>query len=157
MKAKAQSALEYMMTYGWAILIIVIVAAVLFSLGIFSPSSSVGPTATGFAPFVTLSQSCGPSGLVVQLGNDAGAPVTVDFANVTTSTGITGLHSNGNETSLAPTTGVAISGGSVTLNWGTHGDCATAGARYSASVTVTYTTTSGTFVTPGTVTGTAST
>ena len=34
---KSQSALEYMMTYGWAILVIVIVAAVLYSLGIFSP------------------------------------------------------------------------------------------------------------------------
>ena len=29
---KSQSALEYMMTYGWAILIIVIVAAVLYSV-----------------------------------------------------------------------------------------------------------------------------
>ena len=32
---RSQSALEYMMTYGWAILIIVIVAAVLYSFGIF--------------------------------------------------------------------------------------------------------------------------
>ena len=40
--SKSQSALEYMMTYGWAILIIVIVAGVLYSLGIFSPSSSAG-------------------------------------------------------------------------------------------------------------------
>ena len=36
---RSQSALEYMMTYGWAILIIVIVAVVLYSMGIFSPSS----------------------------------------------------------------------------------------------------------------------
>ena len=33
---KAQSAMEYLMTYGWAILIIAIVLAALFSLGIFS-------------------------------------------------------------------------------------------------------------------------
>ncbi|MBE5728259.1 hypothetical protein IHE51_00125, partial [Candidatus Parvarchaeota archaeon] len=36
---RSQSALEYMMTYGWAILIIVIVAVVLYSMGIFSPPS----------------------------------------------------------------------------------------------------------------------
>jgi hypothetical protein len=46
---KAQSALEYMMTYGWAILIIVIVAVILYSMGIFNPSSSISATITGFA------------------------------------------------------------------------------------------------------------
>ena len=35
---RSQSALEYMMTYGWAILIIVIVAVILYSMGIFNPS-----------------------------------------------------------------------------------------------------------------------
>ncbi len=30
---RSQSALEYMMTYGWAILIIVIVAVILYSMG----------------------------------------------------------------------------------------------------------------------------
>jgi len=35
---KGQAAVEYLMTYGWAILALVIVMAVLFSTGIFSPS-----------------------------------------------------------------------------------------------------------------------
>ncbi len=35
--AKSQSAMEYLMTYGWAILIIAIVLAALFSLGVFNP------------------------------------------------------------------------------------------------------------------------
>ncbi len=39
---KAQSAMEYLMTYGWAILIIAIVLAALFALGIFSSSSFIG-------------------------------------------------------------------------------------------------------------------
>ncbi len=34
---KAQSAMEYLMTYGWAILIIAVVLAALYSLGIFNP------------------------------------------------------------------------------------------------------------------------
>ncbi len=39
---KAQSAMEYLMTYGWAILIIAIVLGALFSLGVFSGSSFIG-------------------------------------------------------------------------------------------------------------------
>ena len=35
-KLKSQSAMEYLMTYGWAILIIAVVLAVLFQLGVFS-------------------------------------------------------------------------------------------------------------------------
>ena len=42
--ARAQSAMEYLMTYGWAILIIAIVLAALFQLGVFS-SSTFAPKA----------------------------------------------------------------------------------------------------------------
>ncbi len=38
---RAQSAMEYLMTYGWAILIIAIVLGALFSLGVFSTSAFV--------------------------------------------------------------------------------------------------------------------
>lgn len=37
---KAQSALEYLMSYGWAILILVIIGGVLFALGVFNPDQS---------------------------------------------------------------------------------------------------------------------
>jgi hypothetical protein len=37
--SKAQSAMEYLMTYGWAILVIAVVLGVLYSLGIFNPSN----------------------------------------------------------------------------------------------------------------------
>ncbi len=38
-KSKSQSAMEYLMTYGWAILIIAVVLGVLFQLGVFSGSA----------------------------------------------------------------------------------------------------------------------
>ncbi len=41
-KTKAQSAMEYLMTYGWAILIIAVVLGALFSLGVFSGTSLMG-------------------------------------------------------------------------------------------------------------------
>ncbi len=39
MKSRSQSAMEYLMTYGWAILIIVVVLAALDMLGVFNPSA----------------------------------------------------------------------------------------------------------------------
>ncbi|MGC8538978.1 MAG: hypothetical protein ACP5MK_03880, partial [Candidatus Micrarchaeia archaeon] len=36
---KLQSAMEYLMTYGWAILIIAVVLSALFYLGVFNPMS----------------------------------------------------------------------------------------------------------------------
>jgi hypothetical protein len=39
---KAQSAMEYLMTYGWAILIIAVVLAALFSLGVFNATAALG-------------------------------------------------------------------------------------------------------------------
>ena len=70
---RSQSALEYMMTYGWAILVIVIVAVILYSMGIFSPSSSITTTSTGFAPFVISSVVCSQAGLTVAV-TEGGLP-----------------------------------------------------------------------------------
>ncbi len=43
-KGRAQSAMEYLMTYGWAILVIAVVLGVLFELGVFNPAN-LGPRA----------------------------------------------------------------------------------------------------------------
>ncbi len=40
--------MEYLMTYGWAILIVIIVAAALYALGVFNPATWTGARATGF-------------------------------------------------------------------------------------------------------------
>jgi hypothetical protein len=53
------------MTYGWAILIIVIVAVILYSMGIFNPASSVSFTSSGFSPFTVSSSSCNSIGYKV--------------------------------------------------------------------------------------------
>jgi hypothetical protein len=44
---RSQSAMEYLMTYGWAILIISIVLSALWSMGIFSSSSNLGRAPPG--------------------------------------------------------------------------------------------------------------
>ena len=53
--ARSQSAIEYLTTYGWAIIILSIVLAALFSLGVFSPGSFVSTTCVFPAEFGCLS------------------------------------------------------------------------------------------------------
>ena len=52
---KAQSAIEYLTTYGWAIIIIAVVLAALFELGLFSPGSFTSTTCVFPAEFGCLS------------------------------------------------------------------------------------------------------
>ena len=49
MMRKGQTALEYLMTYGWAILIVIVVVAALYSLGLTKPCRWVGTQITGFS------------------------------------------------------------------------------------------------------------
>ncbi|MCL5017641.1 MAG: LamG domain-containing protein [Candidatus Parvarchaeota archaeon] len=89
---KSQSALEYMMTYGWAILVIVIVAGVLYSLGIFSPSSSLSTTITGFSGLAVTQVGCVNSVnnqiLELYVTNAVGYPVNITKINTTGNNGI---------------------------------------------------------------------
>ncbi|MCL4399003.1 hypothetical protein M1293_00615 [Candidatus Parvarchaeota archaeon] len=166
MKTKAQSALEYMMTYGWAILIIVIVAAVLYSLGIFSPSSSVGAVQTGFAPFTATASSCTPGYFAVAFstgGLPAGssdATITAATTEITSDTGLPATTLPAQATGLPAATTITVTPGSTfVVNWSSV-KCSTPGVHYSASITMNYTYTSAglTSVVPakGTVSGTSS-
>ncbi|MBU4266418.1 MAG: hypothetical protein L6243_02080 [Candidatus Altiarchaeales archaeon] len=53
---KGQGALEYMQTYGWAILVVLIVGVVLWQFGIFGQHSGVN-VATGFSKIKVLEPS----------------------------------------------------------------------------------------------------
>ncbi len=156
MPKNAQSALEYMMTYGWAILIIVIVAAVLYSLGIFNPSSSAGNTASGFGGF-TVQQggfTCNSTGVFLALGNSQGTQVTVLNASITSSTGLsTPTGSNGSINKLVNPQST------ITIKF-TSNTCSITGARYSANIQIYYSTTGAlgtqTQPTTGTISGSSS-
>jgi len=69
MRRKAQSAMEYLMTYGWAILIIAVVLGALFQLGVFNannfaPKAPPGacqvfrPNGPGTTTFINLEGVC---------------------------------------------------------------------------------------------------
>ena len=83
-RQKSQSALEYMMTYGWAILIIVIVAAVLYSLGIFNPSASSSQNAkVGFTGFQVTQQCFTNQTLIILIANQLGSAINITSVNIT--------------------------------------------------------------------------
>ncbi len=90
MVVRTQSALEYMMTYGWAILVIVIVAAALYEMGIFNPNNSLTEGYTGFSSMPILGQVCLSNiGLFVFVGNSVGNVITITSVNVTLQNGST--------------------------------------------------------------------
>ncbi|MBI4214550.1 hypothetical protein HY546_01010 [archaeon] len=84
---KGQTALEYLITYGWAILIILVVLAVLWYYGVFDPNRYAGETRSCPANFQILAATVTPSGggagtLAFTLANTVGHRVTVSNATI---------------------------------------------------------------------------
>jgi hypothetical protein len=149
---KSQSALEYMMTYGWAILIIVIVAGVLYSLGIFSPSSSLSSTVTGFSNLGSVAGECTANGVLrIDLGDSTGYPINITSITAKSSTGQISIFKPNSTIDpnpiIQPTSNYIFSVPNV---------CPATGSRYSLAVTVNYTEPSQIFPGPYTSTGTVS-
>ena len=71
---KAQSAMEYLMTYGWAILIIAVVLGALFSLGVFSGSNLLGSACVASSGYLCQSPVYSHSNgqIFVTLGQNTG-------------------------------------------------------------------------------------
>lgn len=75
---RAQSAMEYLMTYGWAILVIAVVFAALFALNIFNLSgvSGISCTVQSSATYVCQQPSIITNSLfVVTFGQNTGATI----------------------------------------------------------------------------------
>ncbi|RLJ03536.1 MAG: hypothetical protein DRP11_00355 [Candidatus Aenigmatarchaeota archaeon] len=83
--SKGQTAMEYLMTYGWAILIILVVGGVLYYYGVFSPSTLVGESKTGFSKIdvVDWQWRASDDHLLIMLENRAGVDVNVTSIVVT--------------------------------------------------------------------------
>ncbi len=117
---RGQGALEYLITYGWAILIIVIIGGALFALGVFNPSNWVSnKRATGFSSVQVKDWRATSSGVDLILQNKFGSDInlTVIVATRTsgncswyTPDGLTVLSLDGEEQVLADTPANCITG-----------------------------------------------
>jgi hypothetical protein len=122
---KGQAALDFLMTYGWAILLVILVAGALFALGIFDVGSMVGNRAVGFTQVAIDGFKVETDGtLSVQLENQVGRTIDIDYINATylgttvnnSSPGVTNLGV-GSSTSLISVgdVGNVTSGNSYTI------------------------------------------
>ncbi len=82
---KLQSALEYLMTYGWVILFIVIAMTILYEFGIFNPSSVITstPIITGFNGLSIVSPAANQTMLKFSLMDNIGLPIELTAINFT--------------------------------------------------------------------------
>ena len=145
---KGQAALDFLMTYGWAIALVVIIAAVLFAMGLFDTSNFVGNKAAGFAGIAVNSWNINSAGLLqVRLMNQVGKRIQID--------NVTAVMTGG--TSQVNSTAANVSNGAYqTYNIAGVGASGTSvGSGYTATVAIGYTDLDSNFhyVTTGTLTG----
>lgn len=156
---KGQTAIEYLMTYGWAILIILIVAGVLAYYGIFAPSGFLGPTARGFGQVQVLNPWSLTTGgtITLNLENRVGGTITITDIEVTLESGGSGNGHAAPSCTGCPDGTDLVSGGKAVFTANIDGlTTGNKGDSYTATVTITYTYEGGTFTSTGTISGTYS-
>jgi len=100
---RGQSAMEYLMTYGWAILVIIIVIAVLFYIGVLNPRN-VTPTSCTFPPGISCTSYKLDTNntLNIRIGQSVGHRINLTGINCTlNTTRPPGFFDNG--TTILPT------------------------------------------------------
>ncbi len=74
---RAQGAMEYVTTYGWTLLIVIVALLVLFKLGVFS-NSSLPDTCISSSGFICSKVSLDTSGIMrFEFGQSTGNPITI--------------------------------------------------------------------------------
>ena len=119
---KGQAAMEYLMTYGWAILIIIVVVAALYAMGVFKVGKGTVPCSPCFSYFAYVDYS--DDTLVIRNGAR-----TITITSVTTDGGAVSIDAS-SDCQLDET---CDPGSKIVLNssaWTTAGDY---------DITITYT------------------
>ncbi|MBS3093823.1 hypothetical protein J4456_04570 [Candidatus Pacearchaeota archaeon] len=80
---KGQAAMEFLMTYGWAILAAVIAIGVLAYFGVFTPGKYTSGTAIVTAPFYANAWNAKPAGVTLELQNNGGETFQIESVDIT--------------------------------------------------------------------------
>ena len=130
MERKGQAAMEFLMTYGWAILAAIIAIGVLAYFGIFSPGKFVPDACTLSTPFGCLDDTVVNSAGNVHLFVTNGGTSTLTITSIVI----------GNCGTLTPTApGTAVTSGTNSELTVTCGSALSAGSKFKGDVTITYT------------------
>lgn len=127
MNSRGQAALEYLMTYGWALVIIVVVAGILFLL-VSSPSGGVNCSSSDVKMSVQAANIPKVGAANIKVLNGTGgiititavAPSTVGITAVTPTPAVGGTVNGGSVLDLVPTgtfTAALDSNASVTVQY----------------------------------------
>tara|TARA_Y100000034_G_C6905603_1_gene420082 strand:+ start:2610 stop:3065 length:456 start_codon:yes stop_codon:yes gene_type:complete len=130
MKRKGQAAMEFLMTYGWAILAAIVVIAVLAIY--FRPSTLVSSSTFVTAPFFAQGQTINTSDIKLEVKNNGGESITIDSFSLSITT-----PSGGSCTAGASGSVLAAGASAVINNTGCSG--LTAGNTFNADVSIGYT------------------
>ncbi len=142
MERKGQAAMEFLMTYGWAILAAIIAIAVLAYFGVFSPGKYLSNLCTINSPLGCEEYAIRANALDLVIRNGAGDSVTISNIAVTgcTDSGAVPQISDGDKS------------GTITITCGTTWNT---GSKVKGDIAITYTKGAGTLqqTTTGTVSG----
>ena len=121
---KSQAALEFIMTYGWAILVVLVAIGALASFGVLDPGKFLPNRCLIAQGIACIDHKATATSLVISVKNSLGHDVTVDAvkAQACTALGSQGTLVNG---ATNPTT--------YTLT------CVNSGSKYNGQVNITYT------------------
>lgn len=157
--------MEYLMTYGWAILIVIIVAAALYALGVFNPATFTGRTATGFQTIGAPSDwdMTSSGAITLKLGNSKMASTLTIYSITATQSGVPSIYwTNTSTCNTTATNWLTMGPGQtgVTIPCGVEGfsitNAGAAGSTYSLKMEVLYNAGGLNHTDTGTVTGTVS-
>jgi len=142
MSKKGQAAMEFLMTYGWAILIAIIAIAALIAFGVFNPPVQEVCTGSGGLGAIINGVTCAPDTIYVKVATDP--TITVDNSLATpinlTVTSMTVKRNAGSALCTTPAASDVILGagavGTMTITGCQPG---TAGKPYEATITGSFT------------------
>ena len=97
---RGQSAMEFLMTYGWAILAAIIAIGALAYFGVFSPGRSVTGNAILNAPFYVNSYAINTTDIYLDVRN--GYPESVTLSNLTLNNLPSGVTCSGPDATPVP-------------------------------------------------------
>lgn len=137
---KAQSGMEYMITYGWALLAVAVVVVVLWQIGVFKPFNLFTyETATGFVKITVSNQ------FFKSYANGSGSLTLVYSSRSANNITITNFQvTDQNNNLISPNNSsfaiVVVPGSSVTSTFDYSGSNlgASSGGSFAKSVTITY-------------------
>ncbi|MFH0875720.1 MAG: hypothetical protein V1859_07315 [archaeon] len=139
---KGQAAMEFLMTYGWAILVVIAAIAALAYFGVLSPDKMLPERTTFQAPVPSVDNAVVRANgtVVIAFKNNVGFPITIDGVTASGSCTTPTFRAVYNSTSSQTTTGMTIYNGDGFRIEFTCG-ALTAGQKFNSDVVLTYTNT----------------